>query len=222
MNILAIDVGGSHVKMLATGYTDPIRIDSGPALTPAAMVEGVVAATARWPYDVVSIGVPGPVSHGRIVREPHNLGSGWVDFDFERAFGKPVRLVNDAVMQALGSYSGGNMLFLGLGTGLGATVIRDGCIHPLEIAHLSYKRATYEHYAGAEGLKRAGRKTWEKRVHALAEALRLAMVCDTVVLGGGNSRKLKVIPEHMSRGDNALAFVGGFRLWENDESRANN
>lgn len=221
MNILAIDVGGSHVKMLATGQTEPTRIDSGPELTPTAMVAGVREATASWSYDVISVGVPAPVRRGAVLREPQNLGPGWVGFDFEAAFGKPVRLVNDAAMQALGSYEGGTMLFLGLGTGLGATVISDGHVFPLEIAHLSYKRATYEHYAGAAGLERAGRKTWEERVHHMAEELRLALVCDTVVLGGGNARKLKDIPEHMTRGDNGKAFVGGFRLWnEPDGARA--
>ncbi len=214
MKILVVDVGGSHVKMLATGLDAPVRIDSGPLLTPTLMIDGVKAATAAWSYDVVSLGVPAPVSHGRVVREPENLGPGWGDFDFAQAFGKPVRLINDAAMQALGSYTGGAMLFLGLGTGLGAAVIRDGHLHPLEIGHLSYKRATYEYYAGADGLARAGRKTWEKRVHKMAEELRLAMVCDTVVLGGGNVKKLKDIPEHATRGDNANAFVGGFRLWD--------
>lgn len=214
MKILSIDVGGSHVKMLTTGGTKPVRVDSGTYMTPQKMVDAVIPVTAEWQYDAISIGVPAPVVHGQIIREPQNLAPGWVGFNFQTAFDKPVRVVNDAVMQALGSYTGGAMLFLGLGTGLGAAVIRDGHIHPLEIAHLSYKRATYEHYTGAEGLERAGRKTWEKRVYKIAEALRLAMVCDTVVLGGGNARKLKDIPDHMVRGDNANAFTGGFRLWD--------
>ena len=177
------------------------------------MVEDVKSATHDWVYDVITIGMPAPVRHGSILSEPHNLAGGWVGFDFEKAFGKPVRIVNDAAMQALGSYTGGRMLFLGLGTGLGATVIDEGHILPLEVAHLPFRKATYEHYLGAAGLKRAGRKIWEKRVHLIAEALRKAMVCDTVVLGGGNAKALKALPPNAHLGDNANAFAGGFRVW---------
>jgi len=214
MKILVIDIGGSHIKMLATGLTESIRTDSSPELTPAQMVHDVQVATRGWDYDVITIGMPAPVIHGRILSEPHNLASGWVGFDFEKAFGKPVRIVNDAAMQALGSYTGGRMLFLGLGTGLGATVIDEGHVLPLEIAHLPFRRATYEYYLGAAGLKRAGRKIWERRVHIIAEALRLAMVCDSVVLGGGNSKALKALPLNARLGDNANAFAGGFRMWD--------
>ncbi len=214
MNVLVIDIGGSHVKMLATGQTEPVRTDSSPELTPQLMVDSVKDATSHWEYDVITMGVPAPVVHGRVMSDPHNLAAGWVDFDFTRAFGKPVRIINDAAMQALGSYTGGRMLFLGLGTGLGAAVIDDGHVVPLEIAHLPFRKATYEHYLGAAGLKRAGRRIWERRVHIIAEALRLAMVCDSVVLGGGNAKLLKALPPNARLGDNANAFAGGFRVWD--------
>ena len=214
MNVLVIDIGGSHVKMLATGQTEPVRTDSSPELTPQLMVDAVKDATSHWEYEVITMGVPAPVVHGRVMSDPHNLAAGWVDFDFTRAFGKPVRIINDAAMQALGSYTGGRMLFLGLGTGLGAAVIDDGHVVPLEIAHLPFRKATYEHYLGAAGLKRAGRRIWERRVHIIAEALRLAMVCDSVVLGGGNAKLLKALPPNARLGDNANAFAGGFRVWD--------
>lgn len=214
MNVLVIDIGGSHVKMLATGQTEQVRTDSSPELTPQLMVDSVNAATSHWEYDVITMGVPAPVVHGRVMSDPHNLAAGWVDFDFAQAFGKPVRIINDAAMQALGSDTGGRMLFLGLGTGLGAAVIDEGHVVPLEIAHLPFRKATYEHYLGAAGLKRAGRKIWERRVHIIAEALRLAMVCDSVVLGGGNAKLLKALPPNARLGDNANAFAGGFRVWD--------
>jgi polyphosphate glucokinase len=180
------------------------------------MVRGVKAATRGWTYDVVSIGYPGPVRDDRPLREPHNLGRGWVRFDFARAFGTPVRMINDAAMQALGSYDGGRMLFLGLGTGLGSAVVDEGRVEPLEIAHLPYKKGrTYEDYLGERGLERLGRKGWESAVHRLVDALRDALLCDYVVLGGGNVKKLDTLPRKARRGDNANAFVGGVRLWEN-------
>jgi polyphosphate glucokinase len=220
MRVLVIDVGGTHVKLLATGRREPVKIDSGPTLTAAAMVKAVKAATRDWSYDVVSIGFPGPVIHGRPLREPHNLGTGWVRFDFDRAFGKPVRIINDAAMQALGSYAGGRMLFLGLGTGLGAAAIDDGHLEPMEIAHLEYKKGkTYEDYLGTRGLERQGRRRWERRVHEIAEQLRSALVCDYVVLGGGNAKLLKSLPPRTRIGDNANAFVGGFKLWQRPARR---
>ncbi len=215
MNILAIDVGGSHVKFLASGQADARAFVSGARMTPDEMVRGVLDGTRDWRYEAVSIGYPGPVMHGTPVREPHNLGKGWVGFDYERAFGHPVRLVNDAAMQALGSYQGGRMLFLGLGTGLGSAMIVDGRLEAMELAHLPYRKGrSYEDYVGAHGLRRLGKKKWRKAVFAVIESLRAALEPDYVVLGGGNVRKLKELPEHVRRGDNANAFVGGFRLWE--------
>lgn len=215
MNVLAIDVGGSHVKCLASGQSTPREFVSGPTLTAAGMVRGVLAITRDWPHEVVSIGYPGPVMHGAPVREPHNLGKGWVGFDFTGALTRPVKVVNDAAMQALGSYQGGRMLFLGLGTGLGSALIVEGEIEAMELAHLPYKKGrTYEDYVGARGLKRLGRKRWRKVVLDVIESLSVALGPDYVVLGGGNVRKLDKLPEYVRRGDNADAFLGGFRLWD--------
>ncbi len=220
MNILVIDVGGTHVKVLMRGQSKPVKIESGDQMTSRQMVEAVLAATSTWDYDVISLGVPAPVIRHRVLREPYNLGHGWVGFDFAEAFGKPVKLVNDALMQALGSYSGGRMLFLGLGTGLGTAVIDDGHQFPLEIAHLSYRKSTYEAYASDASRKQVGRKKWQRRVHRMADELRDALLCDTVVLGGGNAKRLKSLPEHAVRGDNANAFEGGFRLWSGKDASA--
>ena len=217
-NVLVIDVGGTHVKALCTGQTEPVKFDSGPDLTPQMIVDGVKNAIGDWVFDVVSIGFPAPVLHGKILREPVNLASGWMEFDFEKAFGKPVRIANDALMQALGSYVSGRMLFLGLGTGLGSAIIDEGYPIPLEIAHLSYKRRTYEEYLGLRGMKRAGREKWERRVHRISEDLCKALVCEYVVLGGGNAKELKSIPPHARLGDNANAFLGGFRMWQETKS----
>jgi polyphosphate glucokinase len=214
MNVLSIDVGGTHVKVLVTGATEKREFDSGPKLTPQAMVDGVKRLAGDWNYDAVSIGYPGPVLHGKPVAEPHNLGRGWVGFDFESAFGKPVKLVNDAAMQALGSYRGGKMLFLGLGTGLGSTLIADGVVEPMELAHLPYKKATYEDYVGERGLKRLGKKKWRKEVAEVIGTLVAAFEPDDVVIGGGNAKKLHQLPPLCRAGDNANAFAGGFRLWE--------
>ncbi len=214
MKILVIDIGGSHVKMLTSGETESVRTDSGPTLTPQEMVDAATAATSHWQYDVITIGVPTPVVDQQLLHDPVNLGVGWVGFDFAAAFGKPVRIINDAAMQALGSYAGGRMLFLGLGTGLGSAIVHDGIVLPLELGHLPFRKATYEYYLGAAGLERAGKKVWERRVHVITDALCKAMVCDTVVLGGGNSKVLKTLPDLARRGDNANAFLGGFRLWE--------
>lgn len=213
--VLAIDVGGTHVKMLATGQDVPVKVPSGPALTATRMVEDVKQATVDWRYEVVSIGYPGYVHRGRIVVEPHNLGRGWVSFDFEQCFGKPVKIVNDAAMQALGSYNGGRMLFLGLGTGLGSALILDGVLEPMELAHLPYRKGrTFEDYVGLRGLERLGKKKWRAHVARVVEQLKDAFEIDDVVLGGGNAKLLKELPAGARQGDNANAFQGGFRLWE--------
>jgi polyphosphate glucokinase len=213
--ILVIDVGGTSVKMLATGQTEPRKFASGPALTAAQMVADVRKATADWDYEAVSIGYPGPVLRGKPLAEPRNLGSGWVDFDFAAAFGRPVRLVNDAAMQALGCYEGGRMLFLGLGTGLGSTLIINKVVAAMELAHLPYrKRRTFEDYVGMRGLQRMGKKRWRKAVEDVVARLQAALVAEYVVLSGGNVKKLKQLPPGARMGDNTNAFVGGFRLWE--------
>jgi polyphosphate glucokinase len=220
-NILAIDVGGTNVKVLATGQKEAVKIPSGPKMTAKKMVREVRAATKDWNYSVISIGYPGPVVHGHPLSNPHNLGGGWVGFDFRKAFGRPVKLVNDAAMQALGIYKGGRMLFLGLGTGLGSAMIVDGILEPMEVAHLPYKKGrTYEDYAGIRGLERMGKKKWRRHVEAIAEQLKSAMEADYVVLGGGNAKLLKVVPPGCRLGDNASAFTGGFRLWDDSGEKS--
>lgn len=215
MKVLVVDVGGTHVKVLATGRRKSLKFDSGPELTAAAMVKTVLAATEGWTYEAVTLGYPGPVANGRPVSEPHNLSPGWVRFNFEKAFGVPVTVLNDAAMQALGSYQGGRMLFMGLGTGLGTAAIDDGRLQPLELAHLPYREGkSFEDYLGTRGLKRLGRTKWEKHVYVVTELLRNALVADYVVLGGGNVTKLKALPPNARRGDNTNAFRGGFRIWE--------
>jgi polyphosphate glucokinase len=214
---LVIDVGGTHVKALATGRRTVAKVPSGPDLTPRQMMRRILDATAGWTYDVVSIGYPGPVVRGRIVREPVNLGRGWRRFDFERAFERPVRLINDAAMQALGSYEGRRMLFLGLGTGLGTALVHDGVVVPLEAGHLPYRKGkTFEEYVGEAGLKRLGKKHWRRHVTEVVDILTRALVVDYVVLGGGNVRLLDTLPPRARRGQNANAFRGGFRLWQDD------
>ena len=215
MNVLVVDVGGTHVKVLASGQSESRRFDSGPALVPKRMVLGAQKIAHGWSYDVVSIGYPGPVVRNRPVAEPHNLGSGWVDFNFEAAFGHPVRLINDAAMQALGSYKGGKMLFLGLGTGLGSTLIVDGIVEPMELGHLPYKEHTYEDYVGQRGLDRWGKHKWQRHVADVVARLIAALEPEDVVLGGGNVKYLEKLPPGCRPGDNANAFLGGFRLWEN-------
>jgi polyphosphate glucokinase len=215
VKILVVDIGGTHVKLLATGQEDAVRIDSGPELTPTVMVSAIRQAVPAWPYDAVSIGFPGPVVHGRPLREPKNLGSGWVGFDYETAFGHPVKIINDAAMQALGSYQGGRMLFLGLGTGLGSALIIDGILEPMELAHLPYKKnRTYEDYVGLRGLKRLGKKKWRRAVEDVVSRLREALSAEYVVVGGGNAKFLKELPDGVRLGTNANAFVGGYRLWD--------
>jgi len=213
VRVLVIDVGGSHVKVLATGRREPLKIPSSPRMTARAMVQAVRKATAAWKYDAVSIGYPGPVVHGKPVAEPVNLGGGWVRFSFEKAFGCPVRMINDAAMQALGSYRGGRMLFLGLGTGLGSAMIVDGVIEPMELAHLPYKSRTYEDYVGERGRKRLGKKKYRREVAAVIQLFKAAFEPEYVVVGGGNARLLKILPRGVRLGDNANAFRGGFKLW---------
>ena len=215
MKILVIDVGGTHVKVLATGHEQRVELSSGKKMTPAKMVAAVQAATIGWEYDAVSIGYPGTVVHGRPINEPHHLGSGWVGFDFNAAFSqRPVKIVNDAAMQALGSYQGGRMLFLGLGTGLGSALIVDDVLEPMELAHLPYKKGrSYEYYVGLAGLERLGKSKWRYHVNKVVEQLKNAVQADYVVLGGGNARLLKKLLPYARLGDNSKAFEGGYRLW---------
>ena len=217
MNVLAIDVGGTHVKVLVSGEDTPRKFDSGPKLTPHEMVVRIKEMTKDWTYDAISIGYPGPVLRNRPLAEPHNLGQGWVGFSFERAFGRPVKVVNDAAMQALGSYKKGRMLFLGLGTGLGTALVVDGLVEPMELGHLPYKKGTYEHYVGLRGLEKRGKRKWRKHVADVVDKLTKALEPDEVVLGGGNAKKLKELPPHCRLGDNFNAFLGGFRLWKAED-----
>jgi polyphosphate glucokinase len=214
MNILVVDIGGTNVKMLVSGHDSPRKFPSGPELTPEQMVEGVLAATKDWKYDAVSVGFPGPVLFGLPMAEPFNLGDGWMGFDFSAAFHLPVKVINDAAMQALGSYQGGKMLFLGLGTGFGTAVIADGIIESMELARSRYKKRTIEDYVGTRGLERLGRKKWERHVEEIVARLRAAIKPDDVVLGGGNVKLLKQLPAGTRAGCNANAFLGGFRLWQ--------
>jgi polyphosphate glucokinase len=215
LKILTLDLGGTHVKMRLSGGRATRRFASGKTMTPKKMVIQVLAMCADWRYDVLSIGYPGVVLHGRPVAEPRNLGKGWIGFSFAKAFGKPVRIVNDAVLQALGSYRKGRMLFLGLGTGLGSALIIDGVVEPTELAHLPYKRGrTYEEYVGEQGRKSFGGKKWRKAVTDVIERLGKALEVDEVVVGGGNARRLKRLPKATRRVTNSNAFVGGVRLWQ--------
>ncbi|HUK03142.1 MAG TPA: ROK family protein [Steroidobacteraceae bacterium] len=212
--ILTVDVGGTHVKVLLRGKNKPREFASGPKLTARQMVRTVRRLVRDWHYDAVSIGYPGVVLHGRPVTEPRHLGHGWVGFDYARAFGKPVKMVNDAAMQAIGSYRGGRMLFLGLGTGLGVALILHGLLESTEIGHLPYKKGrSFEEYLGIDGLQRLGRKKWQRAVFEVTELLRAAFEVDYVVLGGGNALKLKKLPPGARLGSNANAFRGGYRLW---------
>ena len=215
MTVLVIDVGGTHIKVLATGKKQHRQIESGPTMTAAEMVTAVKQLATGWRYDRVSIGYPGPVIHNHPLHEPTNMGAGWVGFDFCTAFGHPVRLINDAAMQALGSYKGGHMLFLGLGTGLGSAMVVDGIVQSMELGHLPYKKGrTYEDYLGLRGLKRVGKKRWCRQVVVVIEQLKAALQPDDVVIGGGNAKKLAELPIGCRLGDNANAFIGGFQLWQ--------
>jgi polyphosphate glucokinase len=213
MNVLVIDIGGTHVKILATGQKEERKFDSGPNMTPSKMAAGVRRLAKGWKHEVVSIGYPGPVYHNRPMAEPHNLAKGWIGFDYRAAFKRPVKIINDAAMQALGSYKGGRMLFLGLGTGLGSAMIVDGVLEPMELGHLPYKKATFEDYVGIRGLEKYGKKKWRRFVADVVERLEAALEPRDVVLGGGNVNNLKKLPPGCRAGDNANAFLGGFRLW---------
>jgi polyphosphate glucokinase len=219
MNVLTIDIGGTNIKILATGQTEPRKFASGPTLAPRQMVDGVKKLAADWNYDVVSIGYPGVVVRNRIRTEPHNLTKGWVGFNFKAAFRRPVRIINDAAMQALGSYKKGQMLFLGLGTGLGSAMVVEGIVVPMELGHLSYRNGTYEDYVGLRGLKRLGKKKWRKHVAFGVSRLSSALQVNDVVIGGGNVKNLKKLPPGCRTGDNSYAFIGGFRMWKTGETK---
>ena len=213
MKVLAIDIGGTHVKLLVTGQKKHSEFSSSPGLTPAMLLAGVRKFAKDWKYDAVSFGYPGPVCHNRPLTEPFNLGKGWVGFDYRAAFRRPVKIINDAAMQALGSYRRGRMLFLGLGTGLGSAMIVEGVLEPMELGHLPYEQATFEDYVGIRGLEKHGKVKWQKYVADVVKRLIAALEPDDVVLGGGNIHKLKVLPPGCRAGDNDNAFLGGFRLW---------
>jgi polyphosphate glucokinase len=216
--VLVIDVGGTNVKLLATGQKEPRKYPSGPTMTPRKMVKLVKKSVADWKFDCISLGYPGPIINGHPLREPHNLGRGWVGFNFQKAFGCPVKVLNDAAMQAVGSYKGGRMLFLGLGTGLGSAMIVDGMLQPMELAHLTYKkRKSYEDYLGLRGLQRMGKKKWRRYVAKITKTLKIALEADYVVLGGGNSKLLKELPPGARLGKNENAFLGGFRMWQKNQ-----
>lgn len=219
MKVLVIDIGGNSVKLLVTGETEPRKFPSGPTLTSRQMVTAILKLTEDWHYGAVSIGFPGRVRDNQIISEPVNLGPGWVDFDFAKAFGRPVKVINDAAMQALGSYRSGKMLFVGLGTGLGSALIVDGNLMPMELGQLPYKGGTYETYLGLKGLKRLGITKWREHVHQVVVKFISALELDDVVIGGGNVTKLDKLPPGCRAGDNALAFRGGFLLWEKDSRR---
>jgi polyphosphate glucokinase len=215
MKVLVIDIGGTHIKVASSDNLVPIKIVSGPTMNATQMVQQVLAATVAWDYDVVSIGYPGPVSHDRPIAEPHNLAPGWIDFPYKKEFGKPIRFINDAAMQALGGFRGGRMLFLGIGTGLGSALVVDGTVISLELAHLPYKNGkTYEEYIGLGGLQRRGKKRWRKSVLDVIAVLRAAFVADYILLGGGNAKLMKDLPEGVIVGANANAVAGGIKLWE--------
>lgn len=219
MKVLVIDIGGTNIKVASTDRVVPVKIPSGPGLTAKQMVEDVLEATKGWEYDCVSIGYPGPVNHDAPKQEPHNLGAGWTDFDYAVAFGKPYRFINDAAMQALGGYRGGRMLFLGTGTGLGSAMIFDGMVVPLELAHLPYKKGkTYEEYIGLVGLESRGKSKWRKSVLDILDRLQAAMVCDYVLLGGGNAKLMKDLPAGVILGANSNAIEGGLKLWDTVEA----
>lgn len=213
MNILAIDVGGTHIKFLASGQAAPRKFPSGPTMSAAEMVAGVKSRIGDWKFDVASIGYPAPVLKGKPAEEPINLGTGWVDYDFEAELGCPVKVINDAAMQAIGSYQQGKMLFLGLGTGLGTAMVFRGGVEPMELGHLPYRKRTFEDYVGVRGLERFGKKKWRRLVFDVVRLLDSALLPDEIVLGGGNTKHLEELPPKCRRGDNANAFQGGFRLW---------
>jgi len=221
MDILVVDVGGTSIKLARSGMAETRKIPSGPTLRAAEMVQAVLAHVGDWSFDRVSIGYPGPVIHGQIAKEPVNLGPGWLNFDFAAAFGKPVRLINDAAMQALGSYEGGRMLFLGLGTGLGSCAIYDNVICPMELGHLPYRKGrSFEMYVGQAGLKKMGRRRWQTAVFDVVARLQAALLPEYVILGGGNVHRLDSLPPGCRAGDNHNAFLGGYRLWQREEQES--
>ncbi len=215
-SVLVVDVGGSHVKVLATGEPEKRRADSGPTMTAQQMVLASLELAVDWTWDCVSLGVPTPIRDGRVAADPVNLGDGWVGFDYAAAFGKPTKVVNDAAMQALGHYDGTKMLFLGLGTGLGSALAVEGLVQPMELAHLPFRKGTFEGYVGEAALERHGKRRWREDVAEVVATLSAAFVPETIVLGGGNAAKLKELPPNVHLGDNEKAFVGGFRLWDPD------
>jgi polyphosphate glucokinase len=219
MNILGVDIGGTNLKFRSQRQEDVIKVPSGPRMTPEFMMKAIHQHTVGWKYDHVSVGFPGPVIHDRPLLEPHNLGRGWVRFEFEKAFGgKPLKLLNDAAMQAMGSYSGGRMLYLGLGTGLGSAMVVDGHVQAMELAHLPWKkRKSYEDYLGKAGLRRYGRKAWEKNVLRVIDLMANAMEAEYVVLGGGNAKLVRELPPHATVGSNDNAFKGAFQLWADEK-----
>lgn len=219
MKILVVDIGGTHVKVASSEMRVPVKIPSGPTMTAEQMTKDVLTATAGWDYDCISMGYPGPVVHDHPLAEPHNLAAGWIDFPYQKAFAKPLRFINDAAMQALGGYQGGRMLFLGIGTGLGSAMIFDGVVIPLELAHLPYKKGrTYEEYVGLEGLERRGVERWQKSVLDVIKRLQAALICDSVLLGGGNAKLMKDLPSHVILGSNSNAIDGGIKLWKDMSS----
>jgi polyphosphate glucokinase len=218
MKVLVIDIGGTHIKVASTDRRDSLKIASGPTMTAELMTQQVLAATEGWKYDCISIGYPGPVVHDHPLAEPHNLAAGWIDFSYQKVFGKPIRFINDAAMQALGGYRGKRMLFLGTGTGLGSALVFDGVVVPLELAHLPYKNGrTYEEYIGVAGLNRRGKRRWRKSVLDIIGRLQAAFICDYVLLGGGNAKLMKNLPPHVILGANSNAVEGGLRLWQNPD-----
>jgi len=220
MNILVVDIGGTHIKFRTQKQRTAVKFDSGPKMTPQRMMSELLQETNNWDYEAVSLGYPGPVVHNKVMRDPYNLALGWVNFDFEKAFSrKNVRIVNDAALQALGSYHNGRMLFLGLGTGLGSAMVVDGIVQPMELAHLPWKKGrTYEDYLGAEGLKRLGKRKWVKNVLEVTESLGCALESDSIVLGGGNAALVDPLPKGVLLGANENAFKGGFLLWKRDDA----
>src|ERR1700693_5246706 len=218
--VLVIDVGGTNIKLLASGEKEPRKIPSGPTMTAKKMVRLVKKSVRDWKFDCVAMGYPGPIINGHPLREPHNLAGGWMGFNFRKAFGCPVKIINDAAMQALGSYEGGRMLFLGLGTGLGSAMVVQGMLEPMELAHLIYKNGkTYEDYLGLRGLERMGKKKWQRHVAKIVGKLKVALEADYVVLGGGDRKKLKKVPLGARLGSNVNAFLGGYRMWESSTKR---
>ena len=220
MKVLVIDIGGTHVKVMATGQDAPRAFESGTRMTPKRMISEIRKIAPDWKYEAVSIGYPGPVCGGRIMSEPWNLGKGWTRFDFKKAFNRRVKIINDAAMQALGSYEGGKMLFLGLGTGLGSALIVDGIVEPMELGHLPYKKLTFEDYVGVRGLQKYGKQNWRCYVADMVRRLIAAMEPDEVVLGGGNVNNLGELPPGCRAGTNINAFLGGFRLWGKRTSKS--